>query len=75
MLAAGQRDGAVIIIAAAILIIFALLAVFIWVKKPRPEPPPQPVTPVRSQWRAPSTPLVSKYDFAGAPSTCLPKGA
>ena len=54
MLAAGQRDGAVIIVA-LILLLLALLAVFVWVQKPRPQPV-TPLPPVRSEWRVPSVP-------------------
>ena len=74
MLAAGQREGAIIIIAAAILILFALLAVFIWVKKPRPEPTPRPVTPSGAQWRAPRAPVGgAEYDLHAAVATYWPE--
>ena len=64
MLAAGQRDGTIIIVA-AILLLLALVAVFFWVQQSRPEPTRHPVTPTRTEWRAPSALLGWQYDLPG----------
>ena len=50
MLAAGQRDGAVIIVA-VILLLLALVAVFMWVQSSRREPLPHAAPPASTELR------------------------
>ena len=50
MIASGQRDGIVIILA-VILLLLALLAVFMWVQSSRREPLPHSAPPARTEVR------------------------
>jgi hypothetical protein len=59
MLAAGQRDGAVIIVA-VILLLLALVAVFMWVQSSRREPLPHAAPPAARTELRTNNPEVSR---------------